>query len=148
MEAIIQKCTEIGISKFVPFISERSIVRPSSGSNRTERWQKIALAAAKQSGRAIVPAVVDILRFEDILGEFGYYDTVMFCNEEGGERISLPEGAVNIAVVVGCEGGFSAKERIAAQNAGAKSITLGPRILRAETAPVAAAAIIMYLAEG
>jgi 16S rRNA (uracil1498-N3)-methyltransferase len=147
MELIIQKTTEIGISKIVPFISERTIVRPASLSMRTERWQKIALAAAKQSGRAAVPSIVDILRFEDILGEFGYYDTVMFCNETGGGKISLPEGAVNAALIVGCEGGFSARERIEIEKAGARSVTLGPRILRAETAPMVAASIIMYLSE-
>jgi 16S rRNA (uracil1498-N3)-methyltransferase len=145
MEQIIQKSTEIGIHKIVPFISERTIVRPASLSMRTERWNKIALAAAKQSGRAAVPIIVDILRFEDILGEFGYYDTVMFCNEAGGERISLPSDAKNIALIVGCEGGFSAREREEIVEAGATSVTLGSRILRAETAPLVAASIIMYL---
>jgi 16S rRNA (uracil1498-N3)-methyltransferase len=147
MEQIIQKSTEIGIHKIVPFISERTIVRPASLSMRTERWNKIALAAAKQSGRAAVPVIVDILRFEDILGEFGYYDTVMFCNETGGKRITLPENAKNVAVIVGCEGGFSAREREEIEAAGAISVTLGSRILRAETAPLVAATIIMYLSE-
>jgi 16S rRNA (uracil1498-N3)-methyltransferase len=146
MELIIQKCTELGICKIVPFESERCVSKPKSPSSKTERWRKIAESAAKQSGRGIIPEVTDIVTFDAVAEEIAAYDIVLFCNENGGAKISLPDGVSKAALIVGAEGGFSSAEADAAVSAGAVSVTLGPRILRCETAPIAATAVVMYAA--
>jgi 16S rRNA (uracil1498-N3)-methyltransferase len=144
-EFVIKACTEIGVCEFVPFLTKRCVAIPKSVSAKTERWQKIAESAAKQSGRGIIPGVSDVLRFDEMLTKLSGFDMVYFCNENGGERLTLPSGVKKAALITGAEGGFelSEAERIIAQRA--QSITLGSRILRCETAPVAASAIIFNL---
>jgi 16S rRNA (uracil1498-N3)-methyltransferase len=146
LELIIQKCTELGIFKIIPFLSGRCVSRPKDTTAKTERFQKIAEAAAKQSGRGIIPKVSEIINFADMLQLLCSFEIVLFCNENGGERIKLPAGTKNAALVVGAEGGFSAAEAASLATAGAVSVTLGSRILRCETAPIAATAIVMYIA--
>jgi 16S rRNA (uracil1498-N3)-methyltransferase len=146
MELIIQKCTELGIYRIVPFISERCVAKPKSPSAKTERFRKIAEAAAKQSGRGVIPEVTDIIPFREVIDSIKSFDTVFFCNENGGKRIRVPKSIKSAALIVGAEGGFSANEIKAVTAAGAQNVTLGRRILRCETAPIAATAIIMYAA--
>ena len=113
---------------------------------KLERYNKVALEAAKQSGRGIIPVVHPLKTYEGILGDFTEYDKVILFYEEGGERLDkvLPASSKKVAVIIGSEGGFSRDEVDAAVLAGAAVGTLGPRILRCETAPVAALAILMY----
>ncbi|MDR0974261.1 MAG: 16S rRNA (uracil(1498)-N(3))-methyltransferase [Ruminococcus sp.] len=146
METIIEKCTELGAFSFVPFISSRCVAIPKDFRAKVQRWQKIAESAAKQSGRGIVPEVSEILSFSDMINRIKVFDKVYFCNENGGERITLPENIKTCAVIVGAEGGFALSEAEAIVKAGARGFTLGARILRCETAPITAASIIMYLA--
>jgi 16S rRNA (uracil1498-N3)-methyltransferase len=144
-EAIIKDCTEIGIFEFVPFLTKRCVALPKNPGAKTERWQRVAESAAKQSGRGIIPGVSDVLRFDEMLTKLRDFDVVIFCNENGGERLTLPSGIKNAALITGAEGGFELSEAERIIGAGAKSITLGTRILRCETAPVAASAIIFHL---
>jgi 16S rRNA (uracil1498-N3)-methyltransferase len=160
MELIIQKCTELGVSKIVPFISDRCVSRPKDAAAKLSRWRRVAESAAKQSGRGIIPEVAEISLFDGIIKcidgflaskreESHFGDTippVFLCNENGGEKLTLPKRAESAAVIVGAEGGFTAREIALAESAGAVSITLGNRILRCETAPIAVSSIIMYLA--
>ncbi len=147
-ETIVQKAVELGVERVVPVLTSRCVSRPDEKSmqKKLERYNKVALEAAKQSGRGIIPVVHPLKTYEGILGDFTEYDKVILFYEEGGERLDkvLPASSKKVAVIIGSEGGFSRDEVDAAVLAGAAVGTLGPRILRCETAPVAALAILMY----
>ncbi|MBS4022029.1 MAG: 16S rRNA (uracil(1498)-N(3))-methyltransferase [Dethiobacter sp.] len=150
-ELVLQKATELGVSCFVPFSSERSVTRltEKKAQERALRWQKIVRQAAGQCRRALIPQVKEPCDWEALLALFPHYSRVIFCWED--ERIHvlgrLLRGVAagdNILLITGPEGGFSAVEAKAAQDSGARAVTLGTRILRAETAAVAAAALVLY----
>lgn len=143
LEFIIQKAVELGVSEITPFESERCIKRPKADkiAHIAERQNKIAAEAAKQCGRSLLPRVGTPLRFEEMLSEAGKYPLCLFCYEGDGTR-SLKEICQEhphireVALVVGSEGGFSAKEAEAAEKEGFAMTGLGKRILRCETAPL------------
>ncbi len=152
MELIIEKSIELGVSSIVPVIMRRSVSRPDakSAAKKNERYQKIALSAAKQCGRGIIPKVEPVISFSQMLTHLSGHGSVIFFYECGGQPLSsaiknfTDEGVDNIAIVIGPEGGFDLDEAQALQNSGAFTATLGKRILRTETAPIAAIAAIMY----
>lgn len=149
LELIIQKATELGVTRVVPFISSRCIARPDEKSYRKkqERMQKIAEEAAKQSGRGIIPEIAPLMTFKEALEDMKSSDIRLFCYENGGTKlnnIALPENG-SIAVMIGSEGGFERAEAEAAEKSGAVQIWLGERILRCETCPIAVTAILMNL---
>jgi 16S rRNA (uracil1498-N3)-methyltransferase len=147
-ETIVQKAVELGVERIVPVLTSRCVSRPDEKSMRKklERYNRVALEAAKQSGRGIIPVVDPLKTYEGILNDFTEYDKVILFYEEGGERLDkiLPTSVKKVAIIIGSEGGFSKNEVEKAVLAGASVGTLGPRILRCETAPVAALAILMY----
>lgn len=151
LELIIQKTTELGITRIVPFISSRCIARPDEKSYRKkqERMQKIAEEAAKQSGRGIIPEIAPLMTMKQALEDMKSSELKLFCYENGGEKLSaIPVAeAKSIAVMIGSEGGFERAEAEAAEGAGATQIWLGERILRCETCPIAVTAILMNLTE-
>ncbi len=143
---VVQKCTELGVTRFIPFMSDFSSVNVES--IKTERLNRIALEAAKQSGRGIVPEVAETIRFNDLLDLVKDYDAVIFPYEHE-EEMPLNEfmsslSGERIAVVIGSEGGFSKKEASALSEISGASVTLGERILRADTACVAVTSVVMY----
>jgi len=143
MEEIIQKAVELGVVGVVPFISARCVKRPDNAS----RLRRVALSAVKQCGRSIIPEVSDILRFEDAVARMSTHESLIVCWEE--ERITplsdaLKNDARDIGVVIGSEGGFEAAEVEKMRSAGGVSVTLGPRILRTETAGIAVLAAVFY----
>ncbi|MBQ5311002.1 MAG: 16S rRNA (uracil(1498)-N(3))-methyltransferase [Oscillospiraceae bacterium] len=148
-EYIIQKCTELGASAIVFFESKRCVARMTGDfDKKLVRFERIALEAAKQSGRGIIPAVTAVKRFDDAVQALSEHDMPLICYENGGERlagISL-EGIGSAGVMIGSEGGFDRDEAELAQKKGAHTIWLGKRILRCETAPVAMTAILMNMA--
>lgn len=151
MELIIQKCTEIGVARIVPVTTERSVVkiRPEKAVARVARWQKIAAAAAQQSGRTIIPAVGDLLTFPTAVGEADRYDLSVLpwetARENSLKQILRKAGPVrSLAVFIGPEGGFTRAEVAAAVAGGFEPVTLGPRILRTETAAIVTAALALY----
>ena len=149
LEHIIQKTTELGAVRIVPFISSRCVARPDKASYEKKliRLQKIAEEAAKQSGRGIIPEVSHLMRFTEALEDMKKNDLSLFCYENGGEKlssISFTEKK-SIGVMIGSEGGFDRAEWLCAKESGAVPIWLGERILRCETCPVAVTAIIMNL---
>lgn len=149
LETIIQKATELGIYEVIPVITSRCISRPDKKgfAAKRERLQRIALEAAKQSGRAVIPTVGELIDFREMTERLGGFERSFFCYEKGGERFS-PESLSGIrtaALIIGSEGGFSAEEAAAASAAGALTIGMGERILRCETAPLSAISIIMYI---
>ncbi len=147
-EHIIQKCTELGASAIVFFESKRCVARMTNDfDKKLVRFERIALEAAKQSGRGIIPPVTAIKRFEDAAQALSENELSLICYENGGEKladISL-DGIRSVGVMIGSEGGFDRDEAEYAQNSGAHMIWLGRRILRCETAPVAMTAILMNM---
>jgi 16S rRNA (uracil1498-N3)-methyltransferase len=159
MELIIQKGTEIGAAAFVPFRSERAIVQydGKQEAKRLERWRKIAKEAAEQAHRGKLPEVAGIASWRELLQSFADYDDVYFCYErQGGEPAAglrtrvretmsrVPDRPLKLLVVVGPEGGFTEREAAEAEAAGARPAGLGARVLRTETAALAALACLMY----
>lgn len=142
MDMVVRKATELGCYSIVPVISERCQVRRSS---RSERWRKIAESASAQSGRAIIPEVSEPVILKELLNSHCGIGIIFWENESDGLRKVL--GSVEdkrITVLTGPEGGFSAGEVREAEDAGFIRASLGPRILRAETAAVTAAALVQY----
>lgn len=143
LETVIQKAVELGAAKIVPFESSRCIKKPKSdkAEERTARLNRIAEEAAKQCGRAILPAVSLPITFSGMINEAADSELAIFCYEGTGTTSlktlldSFVAPPKTISVIVGCEGGFSPEEAKSAKEAGFKMANLGPRILRCETAP-------------
>ncbi|MCI5655444.1 MAG: RsmE family RNA methyltransferase [Candidatus Pseudoruminococcus sp.] len=148
LETVIQKSVELGISHIVPVLTSRCVSRPDakSATKKQARYQKIALQAAMQSRRAIIPDVSEIITLEKASKMLSDFDTTIFFFEGGGKSLKeiLSSPAKKIAIFTGPEGGFEEREVELLTENGAVVATLGKRILRAETAPIAALAAIMF----
>ena len=155
IEFVVQKATELGAASVTPVISRYCISRPDDDSKHKieARCQRIAAEAAKQCGRAKIPVVKPFLTFKQAIENtiISANETGIICYECGGVPISREmlfiEGKIpeNIYLMIGSEGGFHPEEVEGAVNHGWKTASLGKRILRCETAPVASIAIIMNL---
>lgn len=154
-DLVVEKATEIGASMFLPFISERSIVRldDSGKRKRLERFHKIARSAAAQSKRDIIPEIKDIKDYKSILNEDA--DVRLFAYEmeaQNGPRIDQVVGQESkgkrILILIGPEGGFSKKEAELAIGKGFLPVSLGKTILRGETASIVASSQIEAAAGG
>ncbi len=150
VDLVVQKATELGAARLVPFAAERSVVRlePAKGAERAERWRRIAEEAARQCGRADVPEVSPPVTLAAALAAVPPGFRLLVLHGEGGTPLAaLPLlGAPGLAAVVGPEGGLTPEELAACQAAGAARATLGPRTLRAETAAIAAVAVLQAVA--
>lgn len=148
MDYIVQKSVELGVSRIVPVLSARCVSRPNEKSmkKKIERWQKIALQAAMQSRRGIIPEVGDCVSFKTAAEQSSQNDKTIFFYEMGGACVKniLTDKPKRIGMFIGSEGGFEEAEAELVQSNGGIFATLGKRILRAETAPLAALSIIMY----
>lgn len=148
MDFIVQKAVELGASEVIPVVSKRCVSRPDakSAAKKGERWQRIADEAAKQCGRGRLPAVGELLTFAEAVETFSAEKGIIFY-ECGGEKMNsiVDENVGSIDVFIGSEGGFEKAEVELAKSAGIIPATLGTRILRCETAPVAAIAVLMNL---
>ncbi len=151
MDLIIQKCTELGAHKIIPALSERSV----SKGEKLPRWRKIAKEAAEQSGRSIIPEIAPLTSFEQVLKLKSEFDLALIPWELEREKslkktltTHLPAGKagqpIHLLILIGPEGGFSRKEIELANSAGFTPVSLGPRILRTETAAMAVLSIINY----
>lgn len=149
LEHIIQKSVELGAVKIVPVLTARCVSRPDRKDfeKKRERLNKIALQAAKQSGRGIIPTVEPMISFDEAVKQMKEYDCAGILYEEGGIRFSEleTESKKTFALFVGSEGGFDENEAQTAIDAGIKPIWLGERILRCETAPLTALSILMFI---
>ena len=148
MDFIIQKAVELGVNCVVPVLMERCVSRPDAKAlcKKEERWQKIAEEAAKQSGRGKIPQIGKAVTLKEAAQKVRGEALVLFCYEGGGEPLKTIsyEGIKNISVFIGPEGGFADGEATSLREAGAKTVTLGPRILRTETAPLLLLSVVMY----
>ncbi len=145
MEYIIQKNIELGLFEFVPVFTKRCVVKPS---DKTERWQKVAESASKQSGRGIIPKVLDTITFEKAI-ELMLKSDLAIIPYECEDKCSLKdvlkkENPNSVSIMIGPEGGFDISEIEYAVEKGIKTVSLGKRILRTETASLAVLPVLMY----
>lgn len=157
LDSVIQKAVECGAAELTTFESARCVVRAKDGAEekKVERRNRIALEAAKQSGRGMIPAVHPTVRFADAIAQAKQADIPLFCYEGDGTQ-PLPEvlkvlrsklaakETATVSVVIGSEGGFSPQEAQAAVDAGLYPVGLGKRILRTETAASFVLACLVY----
>ena len=147
-ETVIQKCIELGVTELVPVLTDRCVSRPDAkaAQKKLQRYRKIALQAAMQSRRGIVPEVRPLTELKTAAAELSVYDKAIVFYEGGGKplREIISGSDKKLAVFIGPEGGFEQREIDLLESSGAVRATLGSRILRAETAPIAAAAVIMF----
>ena len=154
LDTVIQKAVECGVYEITPFESERCVVKskPDAEERKTERRNRISLEAAKQCGRGYIPRVNPTVSFEEAVRKACECELCLFCYE-AEEQASLKEllksnrCAEAIAVFIGSEGGFSVAEAAYARDNGMKSVSLGKRILRTETAPSFVLSCISYETE-
>lgn len=151
MDGLVRQLSELGIVKWIPFMAERSVPRPDKKqlSTRKKRWEKIAIEALKQCRRGRIMKIGETVSFEEMLNLSQTYDfkVAFWEGELKPVSASLPFGnQINsVFAVIGPEGGFTQKEIEKARDCGFITAGLGPRILRAETAAVAACALLQYL---
>lgn len=157
MELIIEKAVELGVSQIVPVMTKRVIVKIEDSKKeekKLQRWNAIALSAAKQSGRGIIPKVTDIMSFKEALGLAATLEKNFIPYENSGdigvdmktsrEMIKGLKGTKSIGIFIGPEGGFERSEVLEALDAGCSCLSLGNRILRTETAGLTALSVIMF----
>jgi 16S rRNA (uracil1498-N3)-methyltransferase len=151
LEWVLQHGTEVGAAGFLVFESARGRADGERLAKKQTRWQEIVRSAAEQSHRALLPGVEGVLAFTDLLARFGDFDATLLAYE--GERsMGLREGlpkkpGASILVIIGPEGGFTEEEVAQARRGGAIPISLGPRILRTETAGLVLLSQIVCLAD-
>jgi 16S rRNA (uracil1498-N3)-methyltransferase len=156
-EWVLQKGTEIGVTRFVPVISQRAVIPDldSVRSHKLSRWERIITEAAEQSRRGLLPALDEPRTFAEAVSESESYHLALIPWERETTRhiraaledfraSDRASAEPDIALFIGPEGGFADEEVSQAQRAGAVPVTLGPRILRAETAAVTAALLTLY----
>lgn len=150
LEHVIQKATELGAFEIIAFPSARCVSRPEEKSlkRKLERWQKIATAAAEQSGRGLIPQVIALSSYTEALKRATQAElAILFYENERAKtlKMALSSGEYQtVSLLTGPEGGLEAKEVEQAVNAGLHICTLGKRILRCETAPLCALSAVMY----
>lgn len=148
LELVIQKAVELGVDKIVPVLSSRCVSRPDDkrAKKKNDRYNKISLSACEQSGRGKIVEVAQMIDFNTAVKQASDYDLCVLFYEGGGKPIrEIVNSQKNICVFIGPEGGFSDSEVEALKQSGAEIATLGKRILRTETAPLAALISILLL---
>lgn len=136
---LVEKATELGIARLLPVLTQRTIAQRV----RLERLQSIAIEASEQCGRTRVPEILEPTPLRRFIGELDPDRHVYFADEEGGEPAAGTFAEGPAVILIGPEGGFTEEERAFVRGSGASAISLGPRILRAETAALAAVSAYM-----
>ena len=153
LELIIQKTTELGVNTVVPVVTERTVVKfdEKDINKKVERWNKIAQEAGKQSGRQKIPVVEKPIKLKNLIENISKYDILLLpyeCEKEMTLKSvlrNLKEKCKSVAIFIGPEGGFSEEEvSLLGKLENVKTVTLGPRILRTETAGIATVAMVLY----
>ncbi|MCY6484255.1 16S rRNA (uracil(1498)-N(3))-methyltransferase [Clostridium aestuarii] len=153
MEIIIQKCTELGVKEIIPIETNRvssSIKDINKEMKKLDRWNRIAFEACKQSKRTLISNIRSILKFDEFIDELKEMDLIVVAYENaenyGIKKLiqELDKQVLKVAIVVGPEGGFEEEEIKSLKDNGAHIVTLGPRILRTETAGLTCVSLIMY----
>lgn len=155
MELIIQKSVELGVYEVIPVAMNRSVVKldAKKEAGKLKRWQAISESAAKQSKRSIIPAVKQVMTVKEALSYAKEMNVKLlpYENEKGiaqtRSMISEIQAGESVAVFIGPEGGFAPEEVEAAKNSGFRTVTLGKRILRTETAGLMMLSVLAYTLE-
>jgi 16S rRNA (uracil1498-N3)-methyltransferase len=145
MDLVVQKATELGVSALVPVLSERSVVRLTAqqADRRLNHWRAIAVAACEQSGRNRLPAIAPPVPLKDFLRSGTDGVTRLLLSPGAGATLAdVPRPVTAVTVLIGPEGGLAPPEQEAAIAAGFKAVRLGPRVLRTETAAIAALTLL------
>ena len=153
LDLVVQKATELGATRIIPLATERSVVKllAERATSRAERWRRIAQEAARQCGRADVPAIDEPRSWEELFAELAKEPDRrgLLLHPEAELRLSAAaRGAPKLLLAVGPEGGFSPAERESCARADLLECSLGPRVLRTETVALAALAVVQHLAGG
>ena len=151
-EFVLQKCTEVGVSRFVPVVTQRSIIRrpETITAKKMSRWRSIITEAAEQSGRGRIPELESPVNFTDAPARLNDYDCCLVGSVEGSQSSlrqileSVENETAQIALLIGPEGGFTEREITSACDNGATVGGGGKRILRTETAAVVASSLILH----
>jgi 16S rRNA (uracil1498-N3)-methyltransferase len=150
MSWLVQKATELGVARIIPMETARVVARPSGGTTgRHVRWERIAREAVKQCGRVVVPSIVAPRAFPEVVREIPDQDAAWLFWEGGGQSLVAASrecgSLARLLLLVGPEGGLTSEEVAQAEGAGARLVSLGPRILRAESAGLTAIAVCQFL---
>ena len=152
MDDLVRKLCELGVARWIPFFSQRSIPRPDANrlAGRSHRWQRIATEAVKQCRRIDTPGIGEALSFDEVLDFSSSCNLKLVFWENESKRLAgdlafEENHPQKIMVMMGPEGGFTDQEINKVRNCGFISAGLGPRILRAETATIAAVTLVQYL---
>jgi 16S rRNA (uracil1498-N3)-methyltransferase len=144
-EVVLQKLTEVGAVVIAPLLTERSLVREPPDERRYARWRAILREASEQSGRGVVPELLPTRSLAAALQHAGGHAVLAYEGERKCTlRAALGGRPTRVALYVGPEGGYTSEEIACAKHAGARVVTLGPRVLRAETAALVASALVLY----
>lgn len=139
---LVEKATELGVARLIPVMTQRTVAERV----RLDRLESIAIEAAEQCGRTRVPQIVEPLPLKRLIEELDPARHLYFANEGGGEPVASTFAEGPALILVGPEGGFTEEERQLVRSSGASAISLGPRILRAETAALASLSAYMAIA--
>jgi 16S rRNA (uracil1498-N3)-methyltransferase len=150
MSWLVQKATELGVARIIPMETARVVARPAAGlTGRHARWERIAREAVKQCGRVVVPMVTPPCAFAGVLREVPSQDATWIFWEGGGQPLAATASETGararVLLLVGPEGGFTPAEVGQAEDAGVRLVSLGPRILRAESAGLTALVLCQFL---
>lgn len=147
MDYAIQKAVELGVTEITPLITERCVVRISEQrmENRISHWQKIIISACEQSGRRILPVLHHPMSFNEWINRQDHDVSLLLDHRSAQVLTDIQQPVNSISITVGPEGGLTDDERASALAAGFQGIRLGPRVLRTETAPLAAIAAIQMV---
>src|SRR5687767_12206017 len=144
-DLVVQKGTELGVNRFIPLVTRYADIRlrdDADAAKRVARWQRIALEATKQCGRSVVPDVENPIPFGELVGEGRQF---MNLSEREGQTLKTDLKPENLTAIIGSEGGWSDEELEQARAANVAVVTLGGRVLRAETAAITATVLLQHL---
>jgi 16S rRNA (uracil1498-N3)-methyltransferase len=147
MDWVVQKATELGVTAIIPVLTERTVVKLDArqSERKLAHWQGIAVAASEQSGRDKIPNIVAPLALHDFLRSIDPQTTRLLLSPAGTQRVTdLKAPERKIVVLIGPEGGLAETEQRAAIGAGFLAVRMGPRVLRTETAAVAALTLLQH----
>lgn len=149
MDSVIQKATELGVRGIQPVLCERGVVKLDTGrvNKRVDHWRSIAISACEQSGRNLLPEIARPLELAVCLEQANRESISVMLDPSGEESLdAVVKPRKPIIVLTGPEGGFTNAEKSACADAGFRSVALGPRVMRTETAPVVALGLVQFLA--
>lgn len=147
MDYSLQKATELGVTAIQPLATERSVVKLAGerADKRLQHWQHVVIAACEQCGRNRVPAVAPVQKFFSYLAAVDRSKRLLMLSPDAATPLKRVQASDEVILLIGAEGGLAPSEYQAAEASGFEPVSLGPRILRTETAPVAALAVLQAL---